>query len=129
MVDLFGRRQLALLLALLTKGMQLDVAVTDALPRSAVNLVDVGASLEPIVFFVRGFLMRGAVLSISNGKSAAAGVSAWTLGFVRHPFFLLSGIRKATRDFSLVAWEPVQFFTLPLYHDTPRHQLSLALDF
>ena len=86
MVDLFGRRQLALLLALLTKGMQLDVAVTDALPRSAVNLVDVGASLEPIVFFVRGFLMRGAVLSISNGKPAAAGVSAWALGFVGHPF-------------------------------------------
>lgn len=83
MVDLFGRRQLALLLALLTKGMQLDVAVTDALPASAVAFVGLGVAFVLVVLFVHDLLVLGTVL-LTHSEPTAAGVGAGTFGFVGH---------------------------------------------
>lgn len=97
-VDLLGRRQLALLLALLTEGMQLDVTVTDALPASAVAFVGLGVAFVLVVLFVNDLLVFGAVL-LTHAKPTAAGVGAGTLGFVWHLFTSL-GTRKALRDCS-----------------------------
>ena len=97
-VDLLGRRQLALLLALLTKGMQFDVAIADALPASAVAFVGLGVSLVLVVVFVHHLLMFSAVL-LTLSEPTAAGVGAGTFGFVWHRFTSL-GIRKALRDCS-----------------------------
>ena len=84
-VDLFGRRQLALLLALLTKRMQLDVAIADALPASAVAFVGLGVALVLVVLFVHDLFMLGAVL-LAVCKPTAAWVSTRTLRFVWHGF-------------------------------------------
>ena len=98
-MDLFGRRQLALLFALLTKGMQFNVAVTDALPTSAVAFVGLGVALVLVVLYVNDLLMLGAVL-LTLSEPTAAGVGAGTLWFIWHSFHLRSGIRKALRDCS-----------------------------
>lgn len=97
-VDFFGRYQLALLLALLTKGMQLDVAVTDALPTSAVAFVGLGVSLVLVVLFVHDFLMLGAVL-LTLSESTAARVGAGTLWFIWHGFTSLLGHKKSPTGF------------------------------
>lgn len=98
MVDLFSRRQLALLLTLLAKGVQLDVAIADALPASAVAFVGLRVSLVLVVLFVHDLLMLGAVL-LTLSEPTAAGVGAGTLWFIWHGFTSL-GTRKALRDCS-----------------------------
>ena len=97
-VDFFGRRQLALLLALLTKGMQLDVAVADALPASAVAFVGLGVAMVLVVLFVHDLLMLGAVL-LTLSEPTAAGVGAGTLWFIWHGFTSLSGHKKSPTGF------------------------------
>ena len=98
-VDFLGRRQLALLLALLTKGMQLDVTIADTLPASAVAFVGLRVSLVLVVLFVHDLLMLGAVL-LTLSEPTAAGVGAGRFGLygIGSPHF--RGIRKAPQDFS-----------------------------
>ena len=96
-VNFLGRRQLALLLALLTKGMQFNVAVTDALPASAVAFVGLGVAFVLVVLFVHDLLMLGTVL-LTFSKPTAAGISTRTLWFVGHHFTSLLGIEKALQD-------------------------------
>jgi len=96
-VHLFGRHQLALLLALLAKGMQLDVAIADAFPASAVAFIRLGVSLVLVVLFVHDLLMLSAVL-LTLSEPTAAVVGAGTLGFVWHGFTSLD-IRKAPAVF------------------------------
>ena len=98
-MDLLGRRQLALLLTLLTKGMQLDVAVADALPASAVAFVGLGVALVLVVLFIYDLLMLGAVL-LTLSEPTAAGVGAGTLWFIWHGFTSLSGHKKSLRGIS-----------------------------
>ena len=112
-VDLFSRRQLALLLALLTKGMQLDVAVADALPTSAVAFVGLGVSLILVVLFVHNLLMFDAVL-LTLSEPTAAGVGAGTLGFVWHGFTSLSGHKKSPTGFLPRGFALMLFATLTL---------------
>lgn len=98
-MDLLRRRQLALLLALLTERVRLDVAVTDALPASAVAFIGLGVTLVLVVLFVHDLLVLGAVL-LTHSEPTAAGVGAGTFWFVWHSFHLLVGIKKALRDCS-----------------------------
>jgi hypothetical protein len=98
-VDLLGRRQLALLLALFTEGMQLDVTVTDALPASAVAFVGLRVALVLVVLFVHDLLMLGTVL-LTLSEPTAAGVGAGTLWFIWHGFTSLSGHKKSLRGIS-----------------------------
>jgi len=98
-VDLLGRRQLALLLTLLAERVRLDEAVTDALPASAVAFVGLGVTLVLVVLFVHDLLMLGTVL-LTYSEPTAAGIGTGTFGFVGHWFTSLLGIRKALRDCS-----------------------------
>ena len=97
-MDLLGRRQLALLLTLLTERVRLDVAVTDALPASAVSFVGRRVAFVLVVLFVHYLLMFGTVLP-AVCEPTAAGVGAGTPGFIWHRFTTL-GTRKALRDCS-----------------------------
>ena len=112
-VDFFGRRQLALLLALLTKWMQLDVAVADALPASAVAFVGLGVSLVLVVLFVHNLLMHGTVL-LTLSEPTAAGVGAGTLWFIWHGFTSLSGHKKSPTGFLPRGFALMLFATLTL---------------
>ena len=112
-VDLFGRRQLALLLALLAKGVQLDVAVADALPTSAVAFVGLRVSLVLVVLFVHDLLMLGAVL-LTLSEPTAAGVGAGTLWFMWHGFTSLSGYKKSPTGFLPRGFAMMLFATLTL---------------
>ena len=112
-VDLFGRRQLALLLALLTKRMQLDVPVADALPASAVAFVGLGVALVLVVLFVYDLLMLGAVL-LTLSEPTAAGVGAGTLWFIWHGFTSLSGHKKSPTGFLPRGFALMLFATLTL---------------
>jgi hypothetical protein len=112
-VDLFSRHQLALLLALLAKGMQLDVAVADALPASAVAFVGLGVSMVLVVLFVYDFLMLGAVL-LTLSEPTAAGVGAGTLWFIWHGFTSLSGHKKNPTGFLPRGFALMLFATLTL---------------
>ena len=98
MVHLFGRRQLALLLALLTKRMRLDVAIADSFPSPAISFVGRRVAFVLVVLFFHDLLMLGTVL-LTHGEPTSAGVSAGTLGFVRHWFTSLSGHKKNHRRF------------------------------
>ena len=113
MVDFFGRRQIALLLALLAKGMQLDVAVADALPASAVAFVGLGVALVLVVLFVHDLLMLGAVL-LTLSEPTAAGVGAGTLWFIWHGFTSLSGHKKSPTGFLPRGFALMLFATLTL---------------
>jgi hypothetical protein len=84
-VDFLGRRQLALLLTLLTKRMRLDKAVADSLPASAVTFVGLGVPLVLVVLFVHDLLVLGTVL-LTLSEPTAAGISTGTLRFVGHWF-------------------------------------------
>ena len=112
MVDLFSRHQLALLLALLAKGMQLDVTIADALPASAVAFVGLGVSLVLVVLFVHDLLMLGAVL-LTLSEPTAAGVGAGTLWFIGHEVHLL-GHKKSPAG--LLPQGSLRFY-LPDYND------------
>lgn len=83
MVDFLGRRQLALLLTLLTERVRFDVAVADTLPASTVAFVGLWVPLILVVLFVHDLLVFGAVL-LAYGKPTAAGVGAGTLRFIGH---------------------------------------------
>ena len=95
---LFGRSELTLPLALLTKRIRIDVAVTDAFPCTAISFVGGRVTFVLVVLFVHDLLMLGTVL-LTFSEPTAAGVGAGTLGFVWHWFTSL-GIRKALRDCS-----------------------------
>ena len=82
-MDFFSRHQLALLLALLPKGMQLDVAVADALPASAVAFVGCRVAFVLVVLFVHDLLMLGTVL-LTHSEPTAAGVGAGTIVYEGH---------------------------------------------
>ena len=112
-VDLLGRRQLALLLTLLTKGMQFDVAVANALPASAVAFVGLGVSLVLIVLFVYDLLMLGAVL-LTLSEPTAAGIGAGTFWFIWHGFTSLSGHKKSPTGFLPRGFALMLFATLTL---------------
>ena len=112
-VDFFGRRQLALLLTPLTKGMQLDAAVADALPASAVAFVGLGVALVLVVLFVHDLLMLGAVL-LTLSEPTAAGVGAGTLWFIWHGFTSLSGHKKSPTGFLPRGFALMLFATLTL---------------
>ena len=112
-VDFFGRRQLALLLTLLAEGMQLDVAVADALPASAVAFVGLGVALVLVVLFVHDLLMLGTVL-LTLSEPTAAGVGAGTLWFIWHGFTSLSGHKKSPTGFLPRGFALMLFATLTL---------------
>ena len=123
-MDFFGRRQLALLLALLAKGMQLDVAVADAFPASAVAFVGLGVALVLVVLFVHDLLMLGAVL-LTLSEPTAAGVGAGTLWFIWHGFTSLSGHKK--NPAGLLPQGSLRFY-LPDYNDI-RSGTCLSVSF
>ena len=97
MVYLFGWSETALFLALLTKRMGFDVAVTDAFPCTTVSFVRGRVTFILIVMFVHCLFMLGTVL-LAVSKPTAAGVSTRTLWFVGHHFTSLLGIEKALQD-------------------------------
>ena len=72
------RRQPSLFQAPFTQGMRGGVAVSDAFPRTAVLLVDVGSAGVTVVIAAHDFLMLFAIRTVC--KAAAAGISAGTLG-------------------------------------------------
>ena len=126
MVHLFSRRQLALLLALLTKRMSFDVAITDSFPCPAVALVGRRVAFVLVVLFVHDLLMLGAVL-LTLSEPTAAGVGAWTLGFVGHPFPSFRAYEKPPGISpwwlgSLFSFSHYHYTTIP--HDINSHWLS-----
>jgi hypothetical protein len=82
-VYLFGGSKLALFIALLTKRMRLDVAVTDTLPGTTVSLVGSGVTFILVVVFVHCLFMLGTVL-LAVCKPTATGISTRTLRLVGH---------------------------------------------
>jgi hypothetical protein len=107
-VYLFSWSETALFLALLTKRMRLDVAVTDTLPSTTISLIGSRVTFILVVMFVHCFLMLGAVL-LTFSKPTAAGVSTWTLRFVWHRFTSLSGHRKSPAGRTHKAWHQFYF--------------------
>jgi len=59
---LFGGSELTLLLALLTKRMRFDVAVTDAFPSTTISFIGDRVTFILVVMFIHCFLMLGTVL-------------------------------------------------------------------
>ena len=92
---LFGGSEPTLFLALLTKRMQLDVAVTDTLPGTTVPFVRGRVTFILVVMFVHCLFMLGTVL-LAVCKPTAAGVSAGTLWFVGHRFTSLGHTKSPT---------------------------------
>jgi hypothetical protein len=123
-VDLFGRHQVALLLALLAKGMQFDVSIADAFPASSVAFVGLRVSLILVVLFVHDLLMLGAVL-LTFSEPTAAGVGAGTLGFIWHGYTSLSGHKKSPAG--LLPQGSLRFY-LPDYNDI-RSGVCLSVSF
>ena len=122
MVYLLSRGELALFLALLTKRMQLDVAVSDALPSTTISFVGSRVAFVLVVMFVCRLLMLGTVL-LAFSKPTAAGVGARTLRFVGHRFTSLSGQRKSHRGFLLDGW----FSMLFVYSNNIIREYSLSI--
>ena len=112
-MDLFGRRQRALLLTLLAERVCFDVAVADALPASAVAFVGLGVALVLVVLFVHDLLMLGTVL-LTLSEPTAAGVGAGTLWFIWHGFTSLSGHKKSPTGFLPRGFALMLFATLTL---------------
>jgi len=96
-VYLFSWSKTALFLALLTKRMRLNVAVTDAFPSTTVSFVGYRVAFILVVMFIHCLLMFGTVL-LTFSKPTAAGISTRTLWFVGHHFTSLLGIEKAPQD-------------------------------
>jgi len=96
-VYLFGRGESTLFLALLTKGMRLDVTVTDAFPSTTISFIGDWVTFMLVVMFVHCLLMLGTVL-FTFSKPTATGISTRTLWFVGHHFTSLLGIEKALQD-------------------------------
>ena len=112
-MDLFGRRQLALLLTLLAERVGLDIAVADSLPASAVAFVGLGVSFVLVVLFVHDLLMFSAVL-LTLSEPTAAGVGAGTLWFIWHRYTSLSGHKKSPTGFLPRGFANMHFATLTL---------------
>ncbi|WP_330617807.1 hypothetical protein [Mobilitalea sibirica] len=91
---LFGWSETALFLALLTKRMRFDVAVTNAFPSTTVSFIGERVTFILVVMFVHCLLMLGTVL-LTFSKPTAAGISTRTLWFIGHHFTSLLGIEKA----------------------------------
>lgn len=102
-VYLFSWSETALFLALLTKRMRLDVAVTNAFPSTAVSFVGERVTFILVVMFVHCLLMLGTVL-LTFSKPTAAGISTRTLWSFGHHFTSLSGHRKSPARNSHKAW-------------------------
>ena len=96
-MNLLYRSQPTFLEAHLTEGMIRRIAVTDALPRSAVLAVDIGTALVFIVF--AAFLRAVPLTELSVTEVGTARVRAGSQRFLRHRFTSL-GTRKAPRDCS-----------------------------
>ena len=79
--------------ALLTQRISFDLSVADALPRSAVGVLIVGALILVIKPFRLHLVLR-AVLFTRGSKTGAAGVAAGPFGTGGHTPHLLSGQRK-----------------------------------
>jgi len=107
-VYLFSWSETALFLALLTKRMRLDVAVTNAFPSTAVSFVGGRVTFILVVMFVHCLLMLGTVL-LTFSKPTAAGISTRTLWFVGHRFTSLSGHRKSPAGQTHKAWNLFYF--------------------
>ena len=82
MVYLFLKVHTAFIQSLLAQGMLCSVAITDALPCSAIGFVDGGAALIFVVLLPRSFLVLRAVQFIC--QIWASGVGARTLRFSWH---------------------------------------------
>lgn len=96
-MNLLDRCKPALFLALLTKRMRLDVAVTDAFPCTTVAFVRFGVTLIFVVEFAHDLLVFCAVL-LAVSKPTAAGVSTGSFWFVWHGKPRFQGIRKASSE-------------------------------
>ena len=72
-MDFLSRGKPALPLALFTKGVGLDVSITDAFPCTTVSFVGFRVTLILVVIPVHGFLMFSAVLPVI-GEPTAAGI-------------------------------------------------------
>ena len=109
-MHLFSGCQLALLLALLTKRMSFDVAITDSFPSPAISFVGRRVAFVLVVLFVHDLLVLGAVL-LTLSEPTATGVGAGTLGFVRHWSTSLSGHTKSHRRISPEVAYAYTFYT------------------
>ncbi len=93
-MHLLDRGQPSFLETHLAEGVGLGVAVTDALPCSAVLPVHVCGAFVPVVTVALGLRVFGAVLTVVRGKPRTAGVTAGTLWFPWH------GVHLRLRNFS-----------------------------
>lgn len=92
MVDLLGRCYSALFKALLTQRVHLHIAVTNSFPRSAVLLVDINRSCEPVVLLCNQPFMLLTIPPIC--KFWTVWICTTLLWFMWHKL-LLFGIIKA----------------------------------
>jgi len=81
-VDLLGRRQLALLLTLLAERVRFDVTVTDTLPSTTIPFIRLRLTLEMVVMVICLSLVLRAVKSVRQLRTA--GVLARSLRFSGH---------------------------------------------
>ena len=112
-MNFFSGRQLALLLALFTERMRLDVAVTDSFPCPAIAFVGCRIAFVLVVLFVHDLLMLGTVL-LAYSEPTAAGVGTGALRFVWHWFTSLSGHTKSHRRISPGVAYAYTFYTTSL---------------
>ena len=98
MVDLLGRSDSAVLLALLTQRMRRNITVPDAFPCSSVPLSL--SRVAPVLFiaFVLFALMLHTVTPVC--QVGTAGVGTRPIGSLRHRITSSQGIKKALRDYS-----------------------------
>jgi hypothetical protein len=87
-MDFLSRGKPALPLALFTKGVGLDVSITDAFPCTAVSFIGFWITLMFVVIPVHSFLVFSAVLPVI-GEPTAAGVRT---GSFRLPWHFLTSI-------------------------------------
>ena len=81
-MNFHSRNNFAVLLALLTKRMQADVAVTNPFPCTAILLVDVRGTLVLVVLPAGNGNMVRTILSVR--QSGAAWIGTGSLGFTWH---------------------------------------------
>ena len=93
-VNLLYQCQPTFLETLFTQRMLCDVAVTDALPRSAVLAVDIGTALVFIVF--SAFLCAVLITELSVTEIGTARVGARAQRFLRHRFTSLGHEKSPT---------------------------------
>ena len=125
-VYLFNGRQPTFLKASLTQRMLRGIAVTDALPRSAVGFIDIRASLEPVVLLPGGFLMLRAVLSV--GQAGTARPSARFLRTSRHCATSVSEQKNSLTKSVCPRSREAVLYSVP-DHNTNRTGYCLSMSF